>query len=225
MKILIIEDEIALLESIISYFEVEGVICESAVDFNTAIEKVSLYNYDCIIVDINLPGGSGLEIIEYLKKNKNPAGIIIVSARDTLEDRIKGLELGADDYLTKPFDLAELNIRVKSLYRRINFQGNNFITAGKLEVHPGEFTVHVSGEILDLTKKEYDLLLFLISNQNRVITKETIAEHLWGDYIDTADSFDFVYTHIKNLRKKLQDKGIKDYLQNIYGVGYKFQIE
>jgi DNA-binding response OmpR family regulator len=224
VKVLIIEDEIALLESIISYFEVEGVVCESAVDFNSAIEKVSLYNYDCIIVDINLPGGSGLEIIEHLKKNKNTAGIIIVSARDTLDDRIKGLELGADDYLTKPFDLAELNIRVKSLYRRINFQGNNYITAGKLEVHPGEFTVYVSGEQMELTKKEYDLLLFLISNQNRVITKETIAEHLWGDYIDTADSFDFVYTHIKNLRKKLQEKEIKDYLQNIYGVGYKFQI-
>ncbi|MFC2137831.1 response regulator transcription factor [Bacteroidota bacterium] len=224
MKILVIEDELALLDSIKSYLNVEGYVCEAAPNYETAIEKLSLYQYNCILVDLNLPDGSGFDIIKDLKSKNIQAGVIIISARDTLDDRIKGLEIGADDYLIKPFNLAELNARIKSLYRRMNFKGSSQINAGEIEINQDEYRVFIKGSEIEVTKKEYDLLMFFISNPNRVVTKEIIAEHLWGDYIDTHDSFDFVYTHIKNLRKKLQDKGVDDYIKNIYGVGYKFQI-
>ena len=224
MKILVIEDELALLDSIKSYLNVEGCVCEAASNYETAIEKLSLYQYNCILVDLNLPDGSGFDIINYVKSKNIQTGIIIISARDTVDDRIKGLEIGADDYLTKPFNLAELNARIKSLYRRMNFNESNVIKVGEIEINQDEYRVFIKGAEIEVTKKEYDLLIFFISNPNRVVTKEIIAEHLWGDYIDTFDSFDFVYTHIKNLRKKLQDKGGVDYIKNIYGVGYKFQI-
>ena len=224
MKLLIIEDEISLANSIISFLKMDGHICEQATNYKTALEKINLYQYDCALVDINLPDGSGLDIIRQLKVANKPTGIIIISARDTVDDRIKGLEIGADDYLVKPFDLAELNARIKSLNRRISFSGSNIIEAGKITIYPDELQVKVDDTALDLTKKEYDLLLFFVSNINRVVTKETIAEHLWGDYIDMADSFDFVYAHIKNLRKKLQEKGVKNFILTIYGLGYKFQV-
>jgi len=223
MKILLVEDEKGLSASIISYFKMSGYVCELAGDFKTASEKIAVYKYDCAIIDLNLPDGSGLDIIKQLKKGNDPTGIIIISARDTIDDRIEGLNLGADDYLVKPFDLAELNARVRSLIRRITFSGSNIIEAGKLMVFPDEFQVKAGDDLLDLTKKEYNLLLFFISNMNRVIAKETIAEHLWGDNIDMANSYDFVYAHIKNLRKKLQEKGLQEYIQTIYGIGYKFQ--
>jgi DNA-binding response OmpR family regulator len=225
MKILLVEDEKGLSASIISYFKMGGYVCELAGDYSTALEKIAVYKYDCALIDINLPDGSGLDIIRQLKKGNDPAGIIIISARDTIDDRIEGLNLGADDYLVKPFDLAELNARVRSLIRRISFSGSNIIVAGKLSIFPDEFQVKVGNDLLDLTKKEYNLLLFLISNNNRVIAKETIAEHLWGDNIDMANSYDFVYAHIKNLRKKLQEKGLQEYIQTIYGIGYKFQTD
>lgn len=225
MKILVVEDEIALLNSITSYLCVEGYVCEPVENYEAAIDKLAMYKYNCVIVDINLPDGSGFDIVRYLKKEETSTGIIIISARDTIDDRIKGLDLGADDYLVKPFNLAELNARVKSLYRRMNFQGKKNIIHGNLEINPEEFKVFANKEPLDITKKEYDLLLFFVSNQNRVVTKEIIAEHLWGDYIDSVDSYDFVYTHIKNLRKKMHDKGVADYIKNIYGVGYKFQVD
>ena len=224
MKLLVVEDELSLADSIESFLKMDGHVCEQANDYKTAVEKINLYEYDCALVDINLPDGTGLDIIRKLKSNNKPTGIIIISARDTVEDRVKGLEIGADDYLVKPFDLTELNARVKSLIRRISFSGNNIISAGKISIYPDEFQVKINNELLDLTKKEYDLLLFFVSNINRVVTKETIAEHLWGDYIDMADSYDFVYAHIKNLRKKLQKKGINDYIHTIYGLGYKFQV-
>ncbi len=224
MKILLVEDEKGLSASIISYFKMSGYVCELAGDFKTASEKIAVYKYDCAIIDLNLPDGSGLDIIKQLKKENDPTGIIIISARDTIDDRIEGLNLGADDYLVKPFDLAELNARVRSLIRRITFSGSNIIEAGKLSIFPDEFQVKAGDDLLDLTKKEYNLLLFFISNMNRVIAKETIAEHLWGDNIDMANSYDFVYAHIKNLRKKLQEKGLQEYIQTIYGIGYKFQI-
>ncbi len=223
MKILLVEDEKSLSASIISYFKLSGYVCELAGDYKSAVEKIAVYKYDCAIIDLNLPDGSGLDIIKQLKKENDPTGIIIISARDTIDDRIEGLNLGADDYLVKPFDLAELNARVRSLIRRITFSGSNTIEAGKLSINPDEFQVKAGDELLDLTKKEYNLLLFFISNQNRVIAKETIAEHLWGDNIDMANSYDFVYAHIKNLRKKLQEKGLQEYIQTIYGIGYKFQ--
>ena len=224
MKLLIIEDEISLANSIVSFLKMDGHICEQATNYKSALEKINLYQYDCALVDINLPDGSGLDIIRKLKAANKPTGIIIISARDTVDDRVKGLEIGADDYLVKPFDLAELNARIKSLIRRISFSGSNIIEAGKITIYPDDLQIKIGEAILGLTKKEYDLLLFFVSNTNRVVTKETIAEHLWGDYIDMADSYDFVYAHIKNLRKKLQEKGVENYIHTIYGLGYKFQV-
>jgi DNA-binding response OmpR family regulator len=224
MKLLIIEDEESLLESIQQYLSKEGYVCESAPDFFSAEDKILLHQYDCIIADITLPGGSGLELIREFRKGNSQTGIIIISAKKSIDDKIAGLDLGADDYLTKPFHLSELNARIKSIIRRRNFNGEKEIIAGEIKIIPDKFQVSVNDELLSLTKKEYDLLLFFISNKNRVLTKEAIAEHLWGDHIDGADSFDFVYTHLKNLRKKIVDKGGDDYIKTIYGIGYKFQI-
>ncbi len=225
MKILIVEDEKGLAASILSYLKMSDHVCELASDYKTAEEKINLYKYDCALIDINLPDGSGLEIVKRLKEGNEPTGIIIISARDTIDDRILGLDLGADDYLVKPFDLAELNARIKSLFRRISFSGSNVINAGELSIYPDEFKVKYNDDLFDLTKKEYNLLMFFVANSNRVLAKETIAEHIWGDNIDMADSYDFVYAHIKNLRKKLQEKGLQDYIQTIYGIGYKFQTD
>jgi DNA-binding response OmpR family regulator len=222
MKILIIEDEKQLADTVESYLKMEGYLCEKVFDFDQAVEKIELYDYDCALVDINLPGGSGLELIRLLKKKKSITGIIIISARQSIDDRISGLEIGADDYLTKPFNLPELNARIKSIIRRIHFKGDNLIEFNELKIDSKTYQVWVKGEELVLTKKELDLLLFFLSNKNRVLTKESIGEHVWGDYADTLDSFDFIYTHIKNLRKKLLQHGSADYIRNVYGMGYKF---
>ena len=222
MKILIVEDEIGLLESVQSYLSDEGFSCESSATLKDAEEKVSLYLYDCLLIDINLPDGSGLDLIEPAKKRNANAGIIIVSAKETLEDRIKGLNLGADDYLVKPFHLSELNARIQSLLRRIKFDGDEFITFNEIIINPAERLVTVLNKPIKLTKKEFDLLLYFISNKDRILTKESICEYLWGDYADNAGSLDFVYTHIKNLRKKIIDLGGEDYIHTVYGVGYKF---
>lgn len=222
MKILLIEDEKGLANSICTFFKQEGYICELAIDFPSAKEKTDLYNYDCILVDINLPGGSGLEIVKTLKNAKNETGIIIISARNSVDDKIEGLDLGADDYLAKPFNLAELNSRIKSILRRRKFEGNNTILFNDTSIKTDDPTVFANNTSDSLTKKEYDLLLFFISNKHRVLTKESIAEHLWGDNMDMADSYDFIYTHIKNLRKKIVEKGCNDYMKTVYGMGYKF---
>lgn len=222
MKLLVIEDEISLCESIKSYLEEGGHVCECAYDYNQAEEKIHLYNYDCIIVDITLPGGSGLNIIKELKRNQSQSGIIIISAKNALDDKLIGLEIGADDYLTKPFHLSELNARVKSILRRRSFGGKNEIVFNEIKIFPDENTAFVNETQLMLTKKEYDLLIFFITNKNHVVTKESIAEHLWGDNIDMADSFDFIYTHVKNLRKKIIENGGQDYIKTVYGMGYKF---
>ena len=222
MKLLIIEDEKALCDSIKDYLGQEGHICESALDFEQAHEKINIYQYDCVIVDITLPGGSGLNIIKELKKLQSPTGIIIISAKNALDDKIIGLEIGADDYLTKPFHLSELNARINSIIRRRTFSGKKEIVYNEIMMIPDDMIVKVNDKEVILTKKEYDLLIFFLSNKNRVVTKESIAEHLWGDNIDMVDSFDFIYTHIKNLRKKLLEKGAKDYIRTVYGMGYKF---
>ena len=222
MKILIVEDEIELSESIVSYLKSEGYLCEYAFTYDSATDKISLYEYDIIVVDLNLPDGNGIQIIKKLKESDFKGGIIITSARDTLDDRILGLNTGADDYLIKPFHLAELNARIKSLTRRVFFKGDNTITLNEIKIIPSAHEVYIKGKLIDLTKKEFDLLLFLATNKDKVLSKESIAEHLWGDYIDSADSFDFVYAHIKNLRKKLIAKGVGSHLQTVYGVGYKF---
>jgi DNA-binding response OmpR family regulator len=225
MNILIVEDEIDLIGSIFEYLGQEGYICQKASNFKNAEEKIDLYDYDCVIVDIGLPDGNGLNIIRKLKKDKSQSGIIIISAKNSLDDKIDGLEIGADDYLTKPFHLSELNARLKAIYRRKKFEGNNEFVVNEIKICPDNLSVLIYDKPLILTRKEYDLLIYFISNKNRVLTKESIAEHLWGDNIDLADSFDFIYTHIKNLRKKMLDKGSKDYIQTIYGMGYKFNID
>jgi DNA-binding response OmpR family regulator len=222
MKILIVEDEKILAKNILSYLSEEGYICEVTHNYQTALEKINIYSYDCIIVDITLPDGNGLQIIRHLKEITPDSGVIIISAKNSLDDKITGLEIGSDDYLTKPFHLAELNARVKSLFRRRNFSGSNEIIFNEIKIVPGRRQVLVQKNEVSLTKKEYDLLLFFVSNQNKALTKESIAEHLWGDDIDGIDSFNFIYSHIKNLRRKLIENGSEDYLTAIYGIGYKF---
>ena len=224
MKLLIIEDEKALSDSVVDYLNDEGHLCEAVYNYADADEKIALHDYDCIVVDINLPDGSGLDLIKKVKKAAKQMGIIIISARNSLDNRIEGLEIGADNYLTKPFHLAELNAHLKSINRRVNFSGNNQIVVNEIKLHPDEHQVFINDDLLKLTKKEYELLQFFIANKNKVITKTGLAEHLWGDYMDIADSYDFLYGQIKNLRKKLIDKGCKDYLKTIYGVGYKFEV-
>ncbi len=225
MKLLIIEDDREIQESVLAYLAPEGYLCEQAFDFGSAQDKISSFDYDCLLIDINLPDGSGLDLIKEAKRLKKPSGIIVITARDAINDRVKALEFGADDYLVKPFNLAELNARIKSLIRRIQFQGNNSITYGDLEVFPDSFQVLAKGRPVELTKKEFELLLFFVSNAGRVIAKESLAGQLWGDDSDFSYSFDFVYAQIKNLRKKLREKGAADYIKTIYGVGYKFEKE
>lgn len=223
MKILIIEDEAELRKSMKQYLHQEGYLVESAADFLKAADKISGYEYDCILVDITLPLGNGLTIIKQLKEANSKAGIIIISAKNSAEDKIQGLDLGADDYLAKPFNLAELNSRIKALIRRRNFGGNTSIIINEITIKPEERLVKVHDSLVNLTAKEYDLLLFFIYNKNRVVSKNTIAEHLWGDDSDQLDSLDFIYVHLRNLRKKLNEKGCTDYVQTIYGIGYNFK--
>jgi len=224
MKILIIEDEKSLSDSIVEYLVEEGHVCESVYSYDAAVEKIELYDYNCIVLDINLPDGSGLDLIRRVKKSTKSPGIIIISARNSLENRIEGLEIGADNYLTKPFHLAELNAHLKSINRRINFDNNEQLVINEIKILPNEHTVFVHNKEVKLTKKEYELLVFFISNKNKVITKSGLAEYLWGDFMDMSDSFDFIYTHIKNLRGKLLKEGCADYIRTVYGVGYKFDL-
>lgn len=224
MKILIIEDEPELRKSMKQYLHQEGYVIESASDYSKALEKIEIYDYDCILVDITLPQGDGLDLIKQLKQNHSKAGIIIISAKNSSDDKIMGLDLGADDYLAKPFNLAELNSRIKALIRRRNFDGNKLIEVNEITIIPEERAVKVHNESVNLTAKEYDLLLFFVSNKNRVVSKNAIAEHLWGDDSDQIDSHDFIYVHLRNLRKKLAEKGCVDYVQTIYGIGYNFKI-
>jgi DNA-binding response OmpR family regulator len=222
MKILIIEDEQGLQQSVKKYLEHQGFVCEVVGDFTTGIEKVHNYNYDCVVVDIGLPDGNGLEIVRQLKKIESQTGIIIISAKNALEDRLKGLELGSDDYLTKPFHLSELNARINAIIRRRNFGGNRIIQFQEIKLDPEALRVTVDDKAVDLTEKEYQLLEYFVANQRRVLTKAAIAEHIWGDEYDQVNSYDFIYTHIKNLRKKLIDAGCEDYIKTVYGTGYRF---
>lgn len=224
MKLLVIEDELSLLKSIVEFFKQENFLCETASSFHEGIEKTEDFQYDCIILDINLPGGSGLKILEYLRRHKKGEAVIIISARDSLDDKITGLDLGADDYLAKPFHLSELNARVKALIRRKYTQGGGTLEIGGLRVDLLLRTVMCGKQSVLLTKNEYDLLVFLLNNKDRVVGKQAIAEHIYGDQADNMHSFDFVYSHIKNLKKKLKDKGCEDILQTVYGLGYKLSL-
>ncbi len=225
MKILVVEDEANLRETVVSFLEEEGYRCEQADNLALGSEKLNLHEYDCMLVDIGLPDGSGMNLIKELKKLHPKTGIIIISAKNSLDDKITGLDLGADDYVSKPFHLTELNSRIKSVLRRIKFAGKHEMTIGQLRILPDNRQVFAGEEQVVLTKKEFDLLIFFITNPKRVLTKESIAEHLWGDFADSSDSFDFVYSQIKNLRRKLFENTGIDYFQNVYGSGYAFNAD
>lgn len=222
MKILIIEDEFDLLIAISNYLTKENYICELAESFSKASEKLAIYEYDIILLDITLPDGNGLNLLSTIKKHQKKAGIIIITAKNSLDDKIHGLDLGADDYMTKPFYLSELNSRIKAVLRRKQFDGTSILTFDEIIVDSESKSVFIKGEPIAFTKKEYDLLLFFMINKNRVLTKEAIAEHLWEDNIDMADTYDFIYTHLNNIRRKIKAVGGKDYVRTLYGMGYKF---
>ena len=222
MEILIIRDEIDLLVAISNFLIKETFICELADNYAKADEKLAIYEYDIILLDITLPDGNGLDLLKSIKSHQKKAGIIIISAKNSLDDKIYGLDLGADDYITKPFYLSELNSRIKAVLRRKQFDGTNILTYNEISVNTESRSVTINGHAIILTKKEYDLLLFFMINKNRVLTKEAIAEHLWEDNIDMADTYDFIYTHLNNLRKKIRVAGGTDYIKTLYGMGYKF---
>ncbi len=221
MKILVIEDEPGMRENIVRSLQTEAYVVETADDYDSALEKLGVYQYDCILLDIGLPGGDGLSLLEEMKKDGLQTGVIIVSAKDSLDDKVQGLNLGADDYLPKPFHMAELHARVKSLLRRKTLGGSAVVEAGNLRIDTEQRTVHAGETDLSLNRKEYDVLLYLMTNKNRLVAKTALAEHVWGDTIDEANSFDFVYSQIKNLRKKLKDNGAGVEISAVYGVGYK----
>jgi len=226
MKILIIEDNVYLLQGMKEYLSAEGYFCGLATTMGTALEKISLYEYDCILLDISLPDGNGLSVLQKLKELNKAEGVIIISAKDSLDDKLKGLEIGADDYLTKPFHLAELSMRIRAVIRRRKFNGSNTVMQGKLSLDLSEKSVCFEEKTVEqLSPKEFELLLLFVSSPNRVLSKGSIAEHLAGDHADMFDNFDFVYAHVKNLKKKLAKTGCKGYIQTIYGMGYKFKAE
>ena len=225
MKILIIEDEQGLRENITTYLSGDDNICESCSTLAAAIDKLANYDYDCVLLDIGLPDGEGFAALDYLKNRMKSESVLIISARNSLDDKLKGLNIGADDYLTKPFHLAELKARLVAIYRRKNAGSNNKLIFNEITIDLPGRNVEVNGEPITLTRKEYDMLLYFMANKGRVISKNAIAEHLWGDEMDMHDNFDFIYTHIKNLRKKLLDASCNDYLRSVYGIGYKFMAQ
>lgn len=225
MKLLLVEDELELAKSIQNYLNDNDFICERADNFSSAMYKISDYNYDCILLDLMLPDGNGFDLLTELKKNNKTDGVIIISAKETLKTKIEGLNLGADDYLTKPFYLSELLVRIKAIIRRKQFSGNNIIKFNEIEIDILSKELKINNQKIGITKKEYNLLLFFIGNKNRVLSKEAIAEHLSGDMADMLDNYDFVYAHIKNLKKKLKDAKSQNYIKTIYGLGYKWNYE
>jgi len=223
MKILIIEDENELAESIATYLSHEQYLCEFASSCSEALDKIQLYDYACILLDIGLPDGSGLTVLEKLKFQNKQDGVIIISAKNSVDDKIKGLQIGADDYLTKPFHLSELTVRIYSIIRRKQFNNSNIIKQNELEIDLLAKTVTVNKDQVLLTKKEFDLLMYFVGNKNRVISKSTLAEHLSGDIADMLDNHDFIYAHVKNLKKKLTEAGCGSYIKTVYGTGYKWE--
>ena len=225
MKLLIIEDEHQLSDSIVSYLNREDYLCEQAFTFSQAMMKVGVYEYDCILLDLMLPDGNGLDILRRIKQCTPQTGVIIVSAKDSLDDKVAGLQIGADDYIAKPFHLPELSMRIFALLRRKNFTATNMLRSGEIVIDLLGKRVTAAGLVLDLTKSEYELLLFLIENRRRVVSKSALAEHLSGDMADMLDDFNFVYAHIKNLKAKLSDAGVSNCIKTYYGIGYKWILE
>lgn len=225
MKILIVEDEVELLNIIRRFLEKENYIVESASDYQSALNKIISYSYDCILLDIMLPGGSGLNILNELKSLGKAGNVIIISAANSMDDKIAGLDRGADDYLTKPFHLPELHARIRSLLRRNSYNKDNSLHLLNLTLNFDDRSAKVNGAELQLNRKEFDILSYFAVNKNRLINKASLAEHVWGDYMDQANDFDFIYSQIKNLRKKLKDAGAAIEIQAVYGIGYKLMME
>ncbi|GAB3162844.1 response regulator transcription factor [Telluribacter humicola] len=224
MKVLIIEDNQELSRNIYQYLQGEGYICEVSYSVQEAEDKLLCFPYDCIVLDVMLPDGNGLDLLHFIKSEEIDTSVLIISARNALDDKILGLDLGADDYVTKPFHLPELYARLKAIYRRKILRGDPVIICNEISINTNTLEVSVQEHPLDLTRKEYDLLLYFITNKNRVLTRQTIAEHLWGDYTESLANFDFVYQHVKNLRKKITTAGGNDYIGTVYGLGYKFNV-
>ena len=210
-----------MLKSIQKHLIKENFIVETAQDYLHASEKINNYDYDCILLDITLPDGDGLDLLKNLKEMNKTASVIILSAKDSLEDKLTGLNLGADDYLPKPFHFAELNARINAVIRRKNFKGSNLVLCGNLILDPSERILKIEDREVVLNRKEFDILLYMVINKNRLIRKPALAEHVWGDFIDQADDFEFIYSQIKNLRKKLQENNAEVEIKAVYGVGYK----
>lgn len=221
MKILIIEDEPSLREIISGVLIKEHYTVETAATAAEAVDKLGIYEYDCILLDIMLPDGNGLELLKHFKASHKADSIIIISAKDSIDDKVKGLELGADDYLAKPFHIAELIARIRSVIRRKYNNGDTVIEVGNVNIYPDKNIVKVNNITLNLSRKEYDILHYFANRQGHMITKETLAEAVWGDMIDQCDNFDFIYAQLKNLRKKLEDAGTDIEIKTIYGFGYK----
>ena len=222
MKILIIEDELTLAQSMTQYLVVQDYLCEQAVTYLEAIDKIALYSYDCILLDLMLPDGNGMDVLDHLRKTDRHTAVLIISAKDALDDKIKGIHIGADDYLAKPFHLAEMSARIYALIRRSFYDGSNIVYSNDLQIDLRSKEVTAHGVQITLTKKEYDLLLFFVGNKNRVISKNALAEHLSGDMADMFDNQDFVYAHIKNLKGKLNRAGCRNAIKTLYGMGYKW---
>lgn len=222
MKVLLIEDNVDLAKNVQEFLLREGYICEWCPTCHQARDKLLSFQYDCIVLDIMLPDGDGLELLRFVKEKKLMCNVLIASAKNSLDDRILGLDIGADDYLAKPFHLSELNARLKAIYRRNTLEGNNTVIFNEIVLNTLSLEAKVNNTLIDLTKKEFDLLLYFLINKNRVLTRQSLAEHLWGDYTDNLANFDFVYQHVKNLRKKISAANGKDYIGTVYGIGYKF---
>lgn len=221
MKILLIEDEIDLISGVKEFLEHENYLIETAMDFDSGLEKALTYSYDCILLDIMLPGGSGLELLKELKNHGKDQSVLILSAKDSVDDKVAGLELGADDYLAKPFHFSELLARIKSIIRRSNQAGEQIISYKNVSLNPDSREVKVNGQVMNLNRKEFDIFYYFLLRPNKLLEKTTIAETVWGDHADQADNLDFIYSQIKNLRKKLKDAQANFDIQAVYGVGYK----
>lgn len=222
MKMLIIEDNEELARNINDFLVREGYICEMATNCTRAKEKLSMFQYDCILLDIMLPDGNGLKLLNYIKQEQLQSNVLITSAKNALDDKITGLEGGADDYITKPFHLSELHARIRAVYRRNNLKGSNIVQFNEVALNTDTLEAHINGTRIEVTRKEFDLWLYFIVNKNRVLSRQSIAAHLWGDYTEDLANFDFVYQHVKNLRKKIAAASGVDYINTVYGIGYKF---
>ena len=225
MKILIVEDDADLREIISTSLQKERYIVETAADLRAARAKALIYEYDALLLDIMLPDGSGLDLLRELVEKGRQMNVIILSAKDSIEDKVEGLDLGADDYLAKPFHIAELHARLKSVLRRKMRDGKNLLTLGNVVVDLDEFGVKVGEKDLDLGRKEFDILVYFMNRPSRLIDKQMLAEAVWGDCIDSADSFDFIYAQIKNLRRRLKVAGATIEIKTVYGFGYKVIVE